>query len=235
MSDWRHREIHDHWFRCCPRCARSAPCSLWERQSSPSPPRPMADSPPVAVAVAVDEQEHQTATAATAEQPAPLADDSSSSSSSDVALAPSAAATPTDDGTPAPESLAARAEVLLMCRSLDATLAALGGSTRVRYTALDASRTLLVFGANTGSLYVFNRASLELIRLVSSAEIRGAVVRIAISPIDESLVAVATAQHLLVILQLNIHERAQKEKLVYKVEQHKVRPTLTHSLVKDRC
>jgi len=200
----------------------------------PITPRPMADSPPVAVAVAVDEQEHQTATAPTAEQPAPLADDSSSSSSSDVALAPTTA-TPTDDGTPAPESLAARAEVLLMCRSLDATLAALGGSTRVRYTALDASRTLLVFGANTGSLYVFNRASLELIRLVSSAEIRGAVVRIAISPIDESLVAVATAQHLLVILQLNIHERAQKEKLVYKVEQHKVRPTLTHSLVKDRC
>jgi WD40 repeat protein len=112
-------------------------------------------------------------------------------------------------------------EFLLLPRSLDATLAALGSSTRVRYTTFDASRTLLVFGANTGSLYVFNRSTLELIRLISLAEIRSAVTRIAISPIDENMVAVVSGQRIVHIVQLNLNERVQKEKVIYKLEQHK--------------
>jgi len=84
---------------------------------------------------------------------------------------------------------------------------------------MDVGEQYIVFGANTGSLYFFNRTGLRFLQLVSSPEVRAAITRICFSP-DERFVALATAEGELVVLEPNLGTRA-KERIVLRHMLHR--------------
>ena len=94
-------------------------------------------------------------------------------------------------------------------------------SVRIKFTALAASKLYLVCGANTGSLYVFNRANYEMLRLVSNADIGDSISLLKFYPFEDDVLAVSTVKNIIYILKLNILDRNNKEKILHKITDHK--------------
>jgi WD40 repeat protein len=90
---------------------------------------------------------------------------------------------------------------------------------------MDVGEECIVFGANTGSLYFFNRAGQRFLQLVSSPEIRAAVTHIRFSP-DERFVALSTLDGELVVLEPKLGTRA-KERIVLRHHLHRDATTAT--------
>ena len=93
---------------------------------------------------------------------------------------------------------------LLKCEALDTLLAPLGSSGRVGYTCLDISPNYFVFGANTGSLYFFDRKTLRFLRLISTVKEHITLVK---WHLNENLLAVATAASEIFVLEINLADR----------------------------
>lgn len=92
-------------------------------------------------------------------------------------------------------------------------------SSRIKYTCLDVSASYLLFGANTGSLYIFEKKKYDLVRLISNVEIRGPIKYVKFCVNDEDVIAVATT--LIYVIKLNLHDRNLKERIIMKVGEHK--------------
>ena len=92
-------------------------------------------------------------------------------------------------------------------------------SSRIKYTCLDVNESYLLFGANTGSLYVFERKRFELVRLISNIELKGPIKYVKFCANDEDVVAVAT--NVIFVMKLNLHDRNLKERIIMKVTEHK--------------
>ena len=90
----------------------------------------------------------------------------------------------------------------------------LGG--RVKLSCLDCSSQYLVFGANTGSLYFYDRESLRLLSLISSKEIREPITLVKLSPLG-NILAIATSKLSVFILEHNVNNRKEKEKVLLKI------------------
>ncbi len=77
----------------------------------------------------------------------------------------------------------------------------LGTSKRVRFTSVALSKRLVAAGANTGSVYVFRRTDLKLVKLLSNVgDELSAILKVAICPNEERL-ALATAQGNLLLVE----------------------------------
>ena len=106
----------------------------------------------------------------------------------------------------------------LLCTRVPLVLSSI--SQRIKFTSLDASASYLIFGANTGSLYVFSRRSLELARLISLSDVHEPVRQLRICSNDEDLVAFSTGSSIHV-LRMNLNDRSAKEKIIMKIGDHK--------------
>lgn len=94
-------------------------------------------------------------------------------------------------------------------------------SSRIKYTAISASTNYLVCGANTGSLYVFNREGTEMLRLISNSELPDPVHLLSFNPSDEDILAIASTKNIIYLLKLNLSDRNTKEKILLKMTDHK--------------
>lgn len=103
----------------------------------------------------------------------------------------------------------------LVWQGMDA-VSKLGG--RVRYSCLDASQSLIVFGANTGTLYFYERESLRQVTLIPSKEIREPISIVKLNP-NGSLLALSTSKGFLFILEFNLVNKKEKDKILLKISQ----------------
>jgi hypothetical protein len=98
-----------------------------------------------------------------------------------------------------------------------------GGSrqSRIRYTCLDASEHYLVFGANTGSLYFYERETLNFVHLITT--VQEPITQLKFSP-NENYLAIATLKNFdIIILEPKLQTR--KEKIVHRTTDHKAEIT----------
>ena len=94
--------------------------------------------------------------------------------------------------------------ISLQCETLDALLSPVGNSGRVSYTCMDVSPNYIVFGANTGSLYLFDRKTRRFLRPISTVTEHIVLVK---WHSNENLLAVATTAGEIVILETNLADR----------------------------
>ncbi|EFA85390.1 RING zinc finger-containing protein [Heterostelium album PN500] len=121
---------------------------------------------------------------------------------------------------------------VLSVDNLDGVLAPIGASGRVKYTCFDVSKKYLVLGANTGSLYFFERKPNALLtnetlqsnfEILSLNEIRDSIFSIKLAPCNDNLVAMATNKIIYVIepnLAADKGRRREKEKQLFKIIDH---------------
>lgn len=83
---------------------------------------------------------------------------------------------------------------------------------------MDVSPRLLLLGANTGSIYIFTRPTIEFLRLWSHADISDSVSCLKINP-TEKLVAVGTVRGQVYIVQLG--KAGEKDQVLLKINDHK--------------
>ncbi|GAM22685.1 hypothetical protein SAMD00019534_058600, partial [Acytostelium subglobosum LB1] len=143
----------------------------------------------------------------------------------------------------------------LSLESVDSVLAPVGGSGRVKYTCLDVSRRYLVLGANTGSIYFFERKMVQsqqhqhqqqsimpmllnndgvvFNQILSFNDIRDSITSIKINPTNDNLVAIAT-QKVIFVIEPNLTIRKEKEKILFKMTDHP-RDTETTCIVWSPC
>src|SRR5690242_8032167 len=74
-------------------------------------------------------------------------------------------------------------------------------SVRAKYTAVDVSQNYAVLGASTGSLYFYERHSMNFISMYTNPDIKDSLTLVKISP-DESKVAIATSKGTKLVLIL---------------------------------
>ncbi|XP_050522059.1 uncharacterized protein LOC126894813 isoform X2 [Daktulosphaira vitifoliae] len=86
---------------------------------------------------------------------------------------------------------------------------------RIKYTCCEVSTNLIVFGASSGGLYVFNRQPCEFVQLLPNKE--GLVTQVAISK-DEELIGFGTQKGVVCILQKN--DKGLGAKLLNKSTEH---------------
>lgn len=87
-----------------------------------------------------------------------------------------------------------------------------GGSrqSRIRYTCLDASEHFLVFGANTGSLYFYERSTLNFVHLITT--VQEPITQLKFCP-NENYLAIATLKNFdIIILEPKLQTRKEKVK-----------------------
>ena len=79
-------------------------------------------------------------------------------------------------------------------------------SGRIRYTAIEASQRYVCFGANTGSIYVYDRTdasgTLRYRQAITSSD--SEVSALAILPSNDNLLAVGNLKGLLQVFELNV-------------------------------
>jgi WD40 repeat protein len=91
--------------------------------------------------------------------------------------------------------------------------------SRIRYSCLDASENFLVLGANTGSLYFYERDTLAFLQLLTL--IQEPIVQVKFSP-NERFVAIATSKNYnIVVIEPNLRSKKDKERIVMTVTEHK--------------
>lgn len=90
---------------------------------------------------------------------------------------------------------------------------------KMQNAGMDVGKQYIVFGANTGSLYFFNRGALRFLQLISSPDIHSAVTHIRFSP-DERFVGLSTLDGELIVLEPNLGTRA-KERIVLRHHLHR--------------
>jgi len=115
----------------------------------------------------------------------------------------------------------------LILRKHDLNLQNAITSNRIKYTAISVSPSYLVCGANTGSLYIFRRANVELLRLISNLDVSDPIHLVQFSPIDEDVLSFATTK-IVYILKLNLLDRGAKEKILLKITDHKATISCLH-------
>lgn len=93
-------------------------------------------------------------------------------------------------------------------------------SSRIKFTSITASSNYLVCGANTGSLYVFDRKSSEMLRLISNNEIPDPIHLLTMHPSNDDVLALASINSIYLI-KLNLLERNANEKILLKISEHK--------------
>jgi hypothetical protein len=99
----------------------------------------------------------------------------------------------------------------------------LGSGGRVRYSCLDINSTILVLGANTGSIYFFEREAARFITLVSPVDNRDPLHFIKIKSFEPSgwiQLSFCTSKNTLYIMDINLLNRKEKDKVILK-HQHK--------------
>ncbi len=92
---------------------------------------------------------------------------------------------------------------------------ALSPSSRVKYSAVDICTQYLVLGANTGTLYFYEKDTLRFLALISNKDIREPISKIKFSNLP-NILAISTAKGSIFLLELNLNNRKEKEKVIFK-------------------
>lgn len=106
-------------------------------------------------------------------------------------------------------------EKKLYWENMESLFLKLGSSGRVKYSCLDISKNYILLGANTGSFYFYERETLRFITLLSLKEIREPISLVKFN-YQGNLIAISTIKATLCILEINLNQRKDKEKIIYK-------------------
>jgi hypothetical protein len=97
---------------------------------------------------------------------------------------------------------------------LDASFAAVS-SSRIKLTCIDASKNYTLVGANTGSLYLFDRETARYIQLISIDGIHEPIAMVKISPDEKYLALVTYKARVIVVMEFNTKmRRSEKVRLL---------------------
>lgn len=95
--------------------------------------------------------------------------------------------------------------------SLNLSSSLTSNRSRIRYSCLDISENFLVLGANTGSLYFYERESLTFLQLLTF--VQDPIVQVRFSP-NERFLAIATSKNYnIIILEPNLRSKKDKERV----------------------
>uniref|UniRef100_T1IXV8 Uncharacterized protein n=1 Tax=Strigamia maritima TaxID=126957 RepID=T1IXV8_STRMM len=83
----------------------------------------------------------------------------------------------------------------------------LKSSARIKYLSFDVSKCYLIFGASTGSIYIFQRNPLKFLQVLANKD--GAITQICLAP-DDNLIGYATSKGLVIIMEHNIDKRGNQ-------------------------
>jgi hypothetical protein len=84
--------------------------------------------------------------------------------------------------------------------------------SRIRYSCIDVSENFLVLGANTGSLYFYERNTLTFLQLLTL--VQEPIVQVRFSP-NERLLAVATSKnYTILVIEPNLISKKEKERVI---------------------
>ena len=108
--------------------------------------------------------------------------------------------------------------VLAMSRSLEQSLSSTKSTSRLKYNCMAVSSNLICLGASTGSVYLYDRSSLKLIRFISNA-ISGIVIMRFSS--DEKMLAAADNNGVIIVWDME-HYNAEV-KIVREIVDYKLR------------
>jgi hypothetical protein len=104
-------------------------------------------------------------------------------------------------------------EHLLESNNNNSSSSTTGG--RVVYRSLSCSSSYVVLGANTGSLYFYERESFRFLALISCKEIREPIAKLKFGP-NSTILSLTTSKNTLFILEINLTNRKEKERVLYK-------------------
>ncbi|ELU10100.1 hypothetical protein CAPTEDRAFT_187261 [Capitella teleta] len=88
----------------------------------------------------------------------------------------------------------------------------INASPRIKYTCLSVSSSHIALGCSTGSIYVFERCSLQHVQMVSAEAKDGSIVALSLASSGAAL-AYATSSGVVVIVDLHLEKRTKPEKL----------------------